>query len=271
MRRSALIGFSLSVLIGGGVSMAVCMAGCIQNPVRAEGQSPGVKLQGGVEFSNQLKALPQDLQEGGTFKKQVLAGQPQVATWYRVPKALAGVWQRESQLTSTIFDFQSGQLMKVNQVKPTRTVSEFGLQRDKLGDIWDMRTLPFTAYGDSGQILDVQYMHRDDLKMINEATATTYNEYLEVMVDKRSMRIVQSNQVQAQCQITAQGTLLRYAGRLRTFDQNGLPLQEETTLTEETLLQPFEPLDRSEEGEDLRASFINFLRANGLNDRIPDR
>jgi hypothetical protein len=88
-----------------------------------------------------------------------------------------------------------------------------------------MRELPFTAYGDSGNILDVQYMRRDDLKLINESSAATYNEYLEVMVDKRSMRIVQSSQVQAQCQITAHGRLLKYVGRLRTFDQNGLPLQ----------------------------------------------
>jgi hypothetical protein len=41
-------------------------------------------------------------------------------------------------------------------------------------------------------------------------------------------------------------------------------------MTQETLVQPFEPMDKTEEGEDLRASFVNFLRANGLKDRIPD-
>lgn len=269
MRRTGIIGFSLAVVIGACLGLTVSGG---QRAVAADQSHPGIKLQGGVEFSDRLKALPQDLQEGSTFKKQQLAEQPQVAIiWYRVPRALAGVWQREAQLTSTIYDFKTGQLIKVNQVKPSRTISEFGLQKDKLGDIWDMRALPFTAYGDSGNILDVQYMRRDDLRFINDSTAATYNEYLEVMVDKRSMRIVQSNQVQARCQITAQGgRLLRYVGRLRTFDQDGLPLQEEATVTEETLVQPFEPLDKSETGEDLRASFIKFLQANGLKDRIPD-
>ncbi|MFN8655178.1 MAG: hypothetical protein U0105_02465 [Candidatus Obscuribacterales bacterium] len=266
MRRTGMIAFSLAAVIGGCLNFA---AGGVHR-VQADEARPGIKLQGGVEFSDKLKALPEDLHEGGVFQKQRLAGQPQVATWYRIPRALAGVWQRESQLTATIYDFKSGQLVTVNQVKPSRTLSEFGLQRDKLGDIWDMRALPFTAYGDSGNILDVQYMRRDDLKLINETSAATYNEYLEVMVDKRSMRIVQSSQVQAQCQITAHGRLLKYVGRLRTFDQNGMPLQEETTMTQETLVQPFEPMDKTEEGEDLRASFVNFLRANGLKDRIPD-
>lgn len=232
--------------------------------------SNGGMIKGAVQFSEQLQAVPPMLRAGASFNAQQLSLPVPVEKWFRIPRAIAGLWQRETQTTTSVLDFRTGVRTTKNTVQTARSQSEFGLQRDKLGDIWDMRELPFTATGDGGSTANVQFMQSYDLRYVDDTTANSFTQFIEVKVDKKTGQVITTQQLQERSVISARNNVLINTAVLRSFDQNGNPLTESTSQTNETLIEPFTPLDVGADGKNLRASFIRFLRQNGMANRVPE-
>ncbi len=111
------------------------------SPRAVPSSSGRVPLQGGVQHSDELRPLPQNLQTGAIYDEKSIPKTADDQGWYQIPDWLAGKWLREEETILSTYFFDS----KVQQNEPRtiaeRELADFGFQRDKNGKVWHTELL----------------------------------------------------------------------------------------------------------------------------------
>ena len=240
-------------------------------------------LTGGVEHSDVLPAVPEDLRPGNVFKDSALKQEDDAAKssasfdnrrfaksdWYKVPSWLAGTWPRQTVVRYYRLDYKTGAEDKTPVTHPDVTVSDFGYLPDSKGDIWDSVLRMDTVHSDFGPALG--YSHISSNKIVNTLDNQVMMETKGTLtvVNKRTNKIMSTHQVEAIRTFTLvhDGAIVEDSSQ-KDFDEDGHPLFLEKMRSASTRSAAF----RSDKGiadKHLVWLFGQFLLYNYWNDLVP--
>lgn len=220
-----------------------------------------VSLQGVVRHN--------EWQQPAHWQVGVAASGQRTNIWYRVPKWLAGTWQRSEDMQ--IFDLDCAEGTVNSKPKKIRVSSQFryGLLRDKNGDIWQCASVPLTAsllkvesdksiYEETGAFVE----------NVNESFVTIASGGRELRCDSQGFKSCSWQQQTVSILTPLPGNQVLMNGSIRCYDNSGNLLSIDSNQTVISRALPFQETEVYN-GEDLRSSFEQFLRDNGRDDLIP--
>lgn len=235
---------------------------------RQESTGNSKVLQGGIEHSVQLPALPNYLQVGSIFNQALLNANPELKNWYQIPNWLAGEWQREEETIVSSYDYATKQRTNEPKTIVARETAHFGLQADRAGGIWHCR-IAAGGVADCGSYYSVALLGLQEPLAVSDKRVVLRDLFTELHVAKETNVIMLSLQAES---ITSyrpvRDGLVKTNTSVKFFEQNGTPKSMQKNLALTNRSAPFAPLN-SYKGNDLRASFKRFLLSNGKDDLLP--
>lgn len=231
---------------------------------------PGKRiLQGGIEHSQELPAIPAHLSVGATFDNRVLEQPLPLDHWYWIPEWLTGEWRRETETIVSSYSYQTHQENSQPRLINAVEVAQFGVQRDRYGGVWHCR-LATSGLADCGSYYSVALIQSQEPLVVSPAKVVIRDRFIQLQVNKETRAIISATQSES---ITTHSPLA--AGRLSTtvsvkfFDEEGMPKRSQVNKSEEMRTSSFAPLARYK-GLDLQTAFKKFLLSNGKDDFLPE-
>jgi hypothetical protein len=252
----------------------------------AQGTSGAVTLQGGIDHSDLLPPVPDDLKAGAIYKDGTLkTPQPEAAStpptggldnqrfvnseWYQVPEWLAGTWPRQTVTRYYRLDYKTDAVDNTPVTHTDISISDFGYLPDSKGDIWDTTMRIDTIRSDFGpsigysRITSNKIVGSSDNQIIMESKGTL------TVVDKGTHKILNTHQCEAIRTMTLvrDGVISEDASQ-KDFDEDGHPLFLEKTKFVSTRSAAFNPRTGMS-NKHLVWLFGQFLLYNYWNDLVP--
>ncbi len=233
---------------------------------------PNKVLQAGIEHSAKLEPVPNCLRAGAIYDENLIKSQVKSSRiWYRIPNWLAGTWHQKYELI----------LKSTNPILNTpgrkflwELDAGFGAQVDKYNNIWDTIMLPnFNDVNAHNQAVEVvkgmiyAYKPGD----YNSANYMYLQRVREININKFTNLITRVLQYEGISTFTLmEPGVIRQLSSRKWFNDYGMPLYQDQSITFIKLKEPFKPIDFSKTGEDLKADFIQYLKNHDLDDLIPN-
>jgi hypothetical protein len=239
--------------------------------VSAPSASSPKPIQGGVEHSEVLPELIGELHPGKVYCDDLLmkAGTAGNDMWFHIPSWYAGARHSERMTVVYRYNYKTGETTQPMFSQLERQDSISGYQKDKNGGIWDYRQVPRIQHVESDfvdAVLFVKSIH--PVKDTAEQFVIEYEE-ISITLQKGSHKILQvTQQEQISTVSSPEPGLLRSDVSVKNFDMDGKPLRKEQSLVFSKIQKPFEQID-SLKGVDLKASFVDYLHANHLDELVP--
>ncbi len=219
-------------------------------------------LSGDINFSESVPPVSPELKVHKLFSSVTLPVEDKDDNWYQIPKWRAGLYHREKQIDHTKFgDVES--LSKVDHL--------YGMQLDKKGGVWHHDSWP--------RITKISLDGYSQYKIINryEPIILSTKEYCikvsstNIDVDDKTGKIIRvAKQEEFDRYFPAGSGVARGDCIIKGFSaRGGTNTEIESCSVEEALVKPFSVLNTFR-GKNLRESFINFLKAHGHPELIPD-
>jgi len=225
-------------------------------------------LQGGVEHSQILPALPRSLDVGADFNQALLSASPPIDGWYWIPDWLAGDWRREQETVVSSVDFRTGEENREPHTISATEIAQFGVQRDRFGGVWHCR-LATGGMADCGDYLSVALVQSQEPVVVSQEKVIVRDVFTELQVNKETHAIMYSAQAESLTRYQpARDGVLNTTTSIKFFDEHGMPLKGQHNQSYDMRTKPFVPLD-SYKGKDLRTLFRQFLVSQGKPEYVP--
>ena len=221
-------------------------------------------LQGKVEASTELPAIPPELRAGRAFKDENLPAMGTSQGWYWIPSWFAGTWHREVQTNFTPIG---------PKTELSRSLDEHqtGEQVDRNGGIWVHFSLPKKDTVEDEQTIEYQIITYSEPILTNETQIVGRYRALTIQVSKRNGKIVRVSQKEQfdTKRSEGQGAVFQDAW-LTVYNERGIQLGSQQVQTHYYQIRPFKPIDIDPEtGLDLRQDFKAYLMSHGLANLVP--
>ncbi len=236
---------------------------------RVEKKEGRTVLKLGVQHSTTLDPVPNSLQAGSIFDNKLIPELPKDLEWYRIPKWLAGKWQRKQETTVHTMDFATGVETRPNQPFLSEQQANFGVQTDREGDIWDC-ALSNTGVSNRGSYRSVALIqfHRpvrvDENEIVYREVFTVVNVVNETNVIMSSQRIESLTKYRP-----VSGGTLEASMSMKVYGPDGSPTSLQENISYDRQIEPFYPVTKYK-GRDLKNDFVDFLRSQALSHLIPE-
>ncbi len=223
-------------------------------------------LQSGVEHSETLEPIPNNLKSGANFNFNNLPPANTNLIWYQIPNWLGGEWQRKY---VTIIDSTQPKVDPPGR-KYAKQKNRYGAQVDNNGDIWDCICLPrYRTIDNENQLANIQTYATKVIESNNEHVIKTAKAY-EVYYDSYSNQIVKSLQYESITTITKINLKkIKINSSTKFYTDNGQPYAEDTRVSTYDKIDSYKPQNIGPNGINLRSEFQAFLNKNNLLDLIP--
>jgi hypothetical protein len=204
-------------------------------------------LKATITHSEFLKPIEDDLAPGHTFDKARYNTKPQRLNFYEIPNWLAGKWQYDSTVTTSVQDY----LKNTTQDKPSsvmdRGTDYFGHIQDAKGLFWNGDFTPFIASSDLGSD-SIYFLTREYYPVENTDKRITFRVVsLNVRVDKQTQKIRESSETESLQTYTPQiGNQVRIDKSQKTFDRNGRALNLVICYANMRKIGPYQPPNNPE-------------------------
>lgn len=221
----------------------------------------------GVKHSTTLAPVPSKLQAGGIFNENLLPAEPEKLDWYRIPYWLAGKWRRDFETSLFTYKYASRTGDRENRSFQSQQQADFGLQRDRIGGIWDAN-LSSRGVSDLGSYLAIAtVVERKPVKLTaNEIVFR--EEFTVVHVNKSNSVIVDSFRMESLTKYRLQNGTVYTTSSVKAYNADGSPRQLQKNVAQERKVQPFVVVDKYK-GRNVRDEFLQFLNESGQPNLIP--
>ncbi|MBX9720789.1 MAG: hypothetical protein K2X81_05305 [Candidatus Obscuribacterales bacterium] len=219
-------------------------------------------MSAGIRFSESVNPVSAELKVHKLFSSVTLPVEGKDDNWYQIPKWRAGLYHREKQVDHSKF----GDIESVSKVDHL-----YGMQVDKNGGIWHHDSWP--------RITKISLDGYSQYKIINryEPITLSSKEYCvkvsstNIDVDDKTGKITRvAKQEEFDRYFPAGNGVARGDCLIKGFSaRGGTNTEIETCSVEESLVKPFSVLNNFR-GKDLHESFVNFLKAHGHTELLPD-
>ncbi len=233
----------------------------------AVAESPRL-LQGGVRHKEYLEPVPTALMAGAKFEEETLPKLTPNNNWIPVPAWLAGTWQFKTENVTAMEDYTGA-----NYTKPPYTIRNegqkiFGQQKDKSGQIWHYLKAPYSYvtkldHGRIGyeRVTGSEAVASDDSALELKLTGTD--------TQVKNQRVTFTSQSEQFSRYTQAGKdAIRLDGSSKYFNMQGKATGQQAAYMMPQLSKPFEVIDE-QDGENLKQSFVDFLKSHGKADLVP--
>ena len=232
--------------------------------------TPKAFLRGGVVHSEQMAPVQPGLKVGDTFDESKLDKGSATRSWYRVPPWLAGKWQCDEQTQTLRQDYKTG-AVNSNLVRlQVRSDVTYGIQRDRLGGLWDFIDMPQMREVSSEKEVDKD-LHTDD-SVIFDSDARVIIRFVctRTAVDNTT------NTIRGVFQFEQFSTYFPYGpdatrieASMKFFDQGGKPTSLLKAWKIGHRIAPVELKNFDRFNQDVRPSFREYLMSNGMENLVP--
>jgi len=229
----------------------------------------GLVLQGGVKHKEYLDPVDPSLMSGAKFDEQNLPKLTSANNWIPIPSWLAGTWQFKNENVVGMVNYTNEDYTKPPYTIRNEAQKVFGQQKDKSGQIWHYLKAPYSYvsklnHGVLGyeRITSNEALAYDDAPVVLKVVGT------DTQVSKSHV-VVETGQAEDFNSYTPLGQgSINLHGSAKHFDMNGHPTMDMTSNMIAKLAKPFEVID-SQDGDNLKQLFADFLTAHGKADLIP--
>jgi hypothetical protein len=227
-------------------------------------------LKGGVEHSEEMAPTQSGLKVGAQFDEANLEKPSASRAWYRVPPWLAGKWQCDEQFRTSYTDYKTG----TTDGKPMRTQVHsdvtYGIQRDRLGGIWDCIDMPQFRQVSSDKWLNKDLHTGDSVIFDSDSQFIMRFVCTRTTVDKTTNTINSVFQFEQFSSYLQNGQdTVKVEASMKNFDQAGKPVNLTNAWKIEHRVTPFIANNYSQNNQDVRPSFREYLKSNGMDNLIP--
>jgi hypothetical protein len=227
-------------------------------------------LQGRIEHSNKLAPLGSEYRTGATLNLAALKSGPSKNYWYQIPSWSAGTWEGKTETNISVEDLRSGYKDFQNDTQNWLIDGRRGFQTDRMGNIWQFDHGAFVSVGEADKYRGVMYVKSATPLEVNESQLVIKYDNVFFKVSKLTNKILKVLQRENIQTYRKEGYLLKVTASIKIFDEDGVAVAKGSTLSYETQLAPFAPINFYK-GQDLRAMFKDFLVEHKLDDLIPSK
>ena len=221
-----------------------------------------------IEHSTRLPPVDARLQPGRTFDIGLLKIQPVEAAWYRIPRWLAGNWQKKSETILKETDIRSGTVNSRPTLNKRRQSMSFGTQPDKVGNIWHLVKLPIVRKFKMENRVEYKMEVALAFPTLPFDQAFSAARTIVVQVENDTNLIVDTRQEEGLWHMSPiSDTDVRCLGSMKSFDMDGTPIGLYRVALK---LHRIKPLETSTGENDLRASLASYLSSHGMSGLAPD-
>jgi hypothetical protein len=230
------------------------------NPVWSE------TIQGGVEHSEYLPAMPQQMQPGSAY--YAAPAQAANVIWYPIPNWMVGTFESDY-ITNQVTQVYSQAAPPHRAAGRIKHVDTFGTLPDASGQIWHADILPHVGLWEGAQE-EVQTTVEKRCMQTNNEKVILHIHNHAVYLDPSRRKVVYSEQVDGFKNITpiAPAGQLAIYDDIQEYDSKGKPLDRYIATSTMVKIADFAPKE-SDNGIDLRASLAQHLNSIGRPDLIP--
>lgn len=217
-------------------------------------------LSGTIEHKKVLPAVPPELQAGATFDEQNIP----VATaskWFKIPSWFAGSWMR-TRVKKKVLGMVAASVAD-------KRVRHFGHQVDRDGQIWHWVQIPGRIVSERFDTVSYFLSRDEDSELFEDEEAIKIRTiWTAWTVSKRSRRIVKVEQGDQIDIFKRKGeNKLRADSYVQYYNQDGKRVASQKAYWDENRVEVFHPTNYAE-GIDVRRLFIDYLVANGMQEKI---
>jgi hypothetical protein len=231
------------------------------------GSSSKVMLQGGVEHSQELPALPRQFRIGATYQDEPPA-LPLVDGWYWIPSWLAGDWRRDEETVVSDYDCMTGEGSHIPHTIVATELAQYGVQKDASGGIWHCR-LGSGGLADCGSYLSVAQIQKQEPLSVASDHVVIKDIFTELRINKDTHAIIDSAQAESITEyFPVRDGVMKVISSVKIFDEQGMPKRLQNNLSTTMRTKAFAPLNFYK-NVDLKDSFKRFLLGHGLKNLIP--
>lgn len=233
-----------------------------------DAKSGSVTLKIGVQHSTHIEPIPMKLQTGSIFDERILKVKKRL-NWYPIPEWLAGKWQRKSERILSTHNYLTNQTVRMNKTIMSEQIADWGVQRDKKGDIWNCN-LSSRGASNRGSYRSVALV-RKQIPVKNNRLEIVFKEQFVVLhVMKGTNAIMDSYIVESITRYKpVKRGLIETAMSVQVYTADGTPKTRQENVSVDRLIKPYTSVD-SYKGKDVHADFNRFLRSQNLEDLIVD-
>ena len=217
-------------------------------------------LSGTIEHKKVLPAVPPELQAGATFDEQNIP----VATaskWFKIPSWFAGSWMR-TRVKKKVMGMVAASVAD-------KRVRHFGHQMDRDGQIWHWVQIPGRIVSERFDTVSYFLSRDEDSELFEDEEAIKIRTiWTAWTVSKRSRRIVKVEQGDQIDIFKRKGeNKLGADSYVQYYNQDGKRVASQKAYWDENRVEVFHPINYAE-GIDVRRLFIDYLVANGMQEKI---
>jgi hypothetical protein len=191
-----------------------------------------------------------------------------IVEWFPIPSAIAGVWTKRGDLTTSVTDLRTGLSEPLNQWTEDEMTVTWGHQTDKLGNVWHANLLPSERDGlTSGKAVKfLTVAQKMEASSPNALVTRTHYVVSETYGRGGPVADIFQQEALNRYLVIAQGELQNNSTN-RVFAYQGQPVRDGSLLTRFSRVGPFAPTP-SLGGIDLIESLDDYLRSIGRPDLV---
>lgn len=218
-------------------------------------------LQGGVQHSQALPAVPVYLSTGTQFNEQLLPPIGSNSSWYQIPKWAAGDWKR--------FKVKKKMFLLVPVTTKDEAGGPMGHQTDAKGGVWHWKLTPYKSSSEQAATITVSLCTHDELLEVSDKRIVTRSVFTAWVIDKFSgyvRSVYQGEQLDTEYPVSP--GVMRNDYSLAEYSEYGQFVRTSKGTWDWQLVGSYQPIAESR-GYDLKKLFVDYLTSRGLYDRIP--
>lgn len=219
-------------------------------------------LTGGIE--ERVEPLAKNFRIGSEYNEENLPGNHKLKNWYRLPDWLTGSFETKTLKHIGIF----GETTSKNETRFTR-----GLQKDKVGTIWDAVIIPNYARVKSEGATDIDIFEEYEVLETSESAFRCKIKYTAITVDDTTKKILRAEKRTELQTLTALApdAVLESSLQMR-YDQDGKAITKKAKKLEVKIYRtgPFKAQDMSPGGTfNYKEEFRAYLSESNQSELLP--
>lgn len=248
--------------------IAVCCAILITAlaPISADATT----LEIGVEHTEVLPEVSQDLRPGRRFSLSAEDVEQPSNEWIKIPHWMSGTWRLNRETAVMRKDFRKNATDTKPYSYSARHDFQYGMQQDRAGDVWHFIGTP---YHSKTSMTEFDEYHLVKSKVFNRADeqAVTFTALMTVVRTESGHQIKESFQSESITSYSPdeQPGYVKLFGSTKSFDASGSALKQTDNVARIKQIKPYSEV-RTYHGQDMRERFREFLIAKGLTNLLPN-
>jgi len=218
-----------------------------------------------LALSDWEKQVAPKLKVGLSWSDNLLPQTSGDANWVRIPDWLAGSWHIEkAHFVRDVGPDTGGEVTNIED-------DAFGYQRDKNGGYWQMMRVPVTNVTETESSYARFIHHTHNGTMLTPAQFVVEGDNMELRVSRKSGRIISIRRRHDRYSWLNNGSYVAADDHVEYLDASHKVQEgsQGTVKTRPTKVGPYQRIDKTSDGFDVRASFKDYLIKNGMSELVP--